>query len=600
MERMIENILEYPFDSKLILRRKTSIKRKLLESGDTFIQKKIAVLGGSTTSEIVDILELFLLNAGIKPEFYESDYGQFWFDAVYRNGALIQFHPDVVYIHTSNRNIRKYPSITDSKEDINQTIEDEYLFYKNIWDTLSSKIGCIIIQNNFEMPYYRLLGNNEACDIHGKMYFLNKINERFYQYYQENTYFYINDINYLSAVYGLEKWSKPLDWYLYKYSLDASAIPTLTNNIANIIKSIYGKNKKALIVDLDNTLWGGEIGDDGINQIQIGQETPIAQAYYEFQSYLKELKNLGVILNINSKNDFKIASSGLNDSDSVLKMSDFASIQINWENKAQNTRKIINDLNISEDSFVFIDDNPAERDIVKMSFPKISVPTIDSVETYIHTIDKSGYFEFRNIDRDDVKRTEMYQSNLKRSGALKKYLNYDEYLEALDMEAEIGRFNDRYLSRITQLINKTNQFNLTTKRLSESEVKKVSCSESNICLYGKLKDKYGDNGLISAIVGEIDGDILDITLWVMSCRVFSRNMEYLMMDSIVYIAKKRHLSYLIGRYIKTERNSIVKEFYSNCGFQKLSEEDNGNTVWRLSLERYERQNKYIRMVNADE
>lgn len=600
MEQMIENILEYPFDSKLILRKKVSIKKKLIESRDIWTQKKIAVLGGSTTSEIIDILELFLLNSGIKPEFYESDYGQFWYDAVYQNEKLIHFHPDIVYIHTSNRNIKKYPSITDNKEDIEQAIEAEYQFYKNIWDTLYSKIGCIIIQNNFEMPFYRCLGNSEACDMHGKINFLNKINEKFYEYYNQNTYFYINDINYLSATYGLEKWSKPLDWYLYKYSLDASAIPTLAHNIANIIKSIYGKNKKSLIVDLDNTLWGGVVGDDGINHIQIGQETPMGQAYFEFQSYLKELKNLGVILNINSKNDFDVASSGLNESDSILKMSDFVSTQINWDSKDNNTRKIIDELNISEDSFVFIDDNPAERELVKRSFPNIAVPVMDSVEKYINIIDKSGYFEFRSVVQDDIERTEMYKSNLQRQKMKEKYLNYDEYLESLEMEAEIGKFSDKYLSRITQLINKTNQFNLTTMRLTESEVRKVACSEKAICIYGKLKDKYGDNGLISAVIGEICEDSLDITLWIMSCRVFNRRMEYLMMDTIVNMAKEYKLSYIIGRYRKTDRNCIVKDFYGNCGYKKMEEDADGNIVWRLSIESYKVQNKCIRMVNIDE
>jgi FkbH-like protein len=591
-----KDYLMYPFDAKLILRKKRSIKEQLLKKNKKLIVKKIAVLGGSTTSEIIDILELFLINSGIKPEFYESEYGQYWCDVVFQNDKLMRFKPNIVYIHTSIRNITQFPSIDDDNDRIDQLVQVQYLHFKKMWDMIHDMFGCVVIQNNFEMPYYRLLGNSDGSDIHGKLHFINQLNELFNVYYQQNTYFYINDINYLAATFGLEKWSDPCYWYMYKYSLSSEAIPYLTYNLVNIIRSIYGKTKKALILDLDNTIWGGVIGDDGVNGIQIGQDNPIGQAYSEFQTYLKELSKLGVLLNICSKNEYEIAKLGLDCSDSVLKLSDFICSKINWENKMENVKNIIKELNIASDSIVFIDDNPAEREIVKKNYERIETPPINKVEKYINIIDKSGYFEFRNITADDRKRTKMYRLNIERNELKKRFGDYDEYLESLEMKAELGKFHKQYITRIAQLVNKTNQFNLTTKRFTESEINQFAYQEDKICVYGKLRDKFGDNGLVTAIVGSIKKDTIHVLLWIMSCRVFKRNMEFIMFDYFVKQAKSKQIRFITGNYIKTDRNKIVKNLYKDCGFKNVREEDNGDSTWILDIESYKVHNEKIEVV----
>ncbi len=588
--------LEYPFDSEYILNKKKSLKRELLQSSCGFIEKNIAILGGSTTSNIKLILELFLLNNGIKPNFYESEYNQFWQDAMFENRELEEFKPDIIYIHTSNRNITNYPTINTSVEMTNELLENEFTKYSNMWETLFKKYNCPIIQNNFEYPYYRLLGNQDVVIHYGKVNFITRLNLKFAEYAEVNEKFFINDINYQSSLYGLEKWSDQFYWHMYKYSLSVPAIPTLAYNIANIIKAIYGKNKKGLVLDLDNTLWGGVVGDDGVENIAIGQETSEGQVYSEFQQYLKELKNLGMVLNINSKNDLENAIAGLNHPDGILKPEDFIVIKANWQPKSNNMQEIADELNIGVDSLVFIDDNPAERAIINQHIPNVSTPDIQKPEKYIEIIDRAGYFEVTNISSEDLKKNEMYKKNVERKNAISTFENYDEYLKSLQMNAKIEKFIPMYMSRIAQLTNKSNQFNLTTKRYTQSEIEEIANNEEYITLYGKLEDIFGDNGVISVVIGHIKQDVLEIDLWIMSCRVLKRDMEFAMMDELVKTAKQRNINIIKGFYYPTMKNAMVKDFYEMQGFTKIQEDEKGNTVWELEInDNYENKNKFIKV-----
>ena len=592
----MHELLKYPFDGDKILQKKKRIKRELLSEDTAFIDKNIAVLGGSTTNSVVDALELFLLNNGIKPKFYQSEFGQFWQDAMFGNEDLDGFKPDIIYIHTSNRNIVNYPDVKMSAQEINDMLNEQYDYYAAMWDKLNDKFSCTIIQNNFEMPLYRLLGNKDVSDIHGRTNYLNRLNNMFYEYANTQNNFFINDINYLSASYGLEKWSDTFFWHMYKYALAVPAIPSLAFSVSNIIKSIYGKNKKALVLDLDNTLWGGVVGDDGAEGIAIGKETSMGQVYYEFQEYAKQHKDLGVLLCVNSKNDHENALIGLNHPEGHLKPEDFIIIKANWENKDDNIISIAEELNILPESLVFADDNPVERGIVEAQIKGIAVPVMDGVENYIKTIDKSGFFEVTNFSDDDMKRNDMYVANAKRAKLNKSFENYQDYLLSLDMIGEIKEFEDIYLPRITQLTNKSNQFNLTTKRYQEQEIKEVMESSDHIALYGKLNDKFGDNGIITVVIGRQENKILHMELWLMSCRVLKRDMEFAMMDDIVKRAKERDIEKIVGYYYKTAKNNMVSEFYGKFGFQKVSQE-NDDSVWEMDMANYTNKNKVIKVEN---
>ena len=324
--------LEYPFDSEYILKKSKSIKKQLLaeDAGNAEsamktqrLHKKIAVLGGSTTYDIIRILELFLLDDGIEPEFYESEYDQCYQDAVFGNEKLDGFAPDLIYIHTSMRNIKSFPTLDMSTEQVEKSAAGEYDRYLDMWEHLAAKFSAPIIQNNFEYPFYRIMGNRDAVDIHGRISYVDRLNRKFYEYADTHKNFFINDINYAASCYGLDKWADPGYWHMYKYCMCMQAIPSFAFNLSHIIKAVFGKNKKALALDLDNTLWGGVIGDDGPENLEIGQETSMGQVYAEFQSYLKSEKDIGVVLTVDSKNDPENALAGLNHPAGTLRPDDF-------------------------------------------------------------------------------------------------------------------------------------------------------------------------------------------------------------------------------------------------------------------------------------
>ena len=592
--------LEYPFDAEYIIAKRRAIRRRLLADGRPRIEKKIAVFGGSTTSDIVKTLELFLLDAGVAPSFYESEYAQYFQDAMFPDESLLAFAPDVVFVHTSNRNITNWPEMTDDEAAVEARLDAEYRKFAAMWDSVREKFRCPIIQNNFEPPFYRLLGNLDAADPRGRTRFLTRLNERFAAYAASHEGFYINDLAYVAADYGLREFSNPLFWNMYKYAMCFEAIPAFAFNTANIIKSIFGKSKKALALDLDNTLWGGVVGDDGVDGIAIGQETGVSQSYYEFQAYLKQLKARGVILTVCSKNDRQNAIDGLNHPEGALKPDDFIVIKANWENKDRNIVEIAQELNILPDSIVFADDNPAERAIVRAQVPGVTVPELEGVENYIAAIDRSGCFEVTSFTADDLKRNEMYKNNVQRAAQQAAFADYGEYLRSLEMTAIIDDFIPVYLERITQLSNKSNQFNLTTRRYTVAEMESVYHNPDYIRLYGKLIDKFGDNGVVSVVIGRVEGKTLDLELWLMSCRVLKRDMELAMLDRLVERCRARGVETIYGNYYPTAKNNMVRELYGSFGFEKISEDAAGNTRWALEVASYEPKNHVIAVRGNEE
>jgi FkbH-like protein len=589
---MIE--LEYPYKSEDIIKQKRKIKKELLDAKKTFIDVKIALLAGSTINELKDILEIFLLNYGIKPEFYLSEYNKYYEDAVFDNPELENFNPDIVYIFTSARNIIHDFDLSTSAEKINAKLDTEYNKYFSIWENIKKKYKAVIIQNNFEYPSYRLLGNKDISDIHGLSNFLTRLNGKFYEYAEDNQSFFICDINYIASNYGLSRWHSDKLYALYKLPCDVMAFPDIAYNVSNIIKSIYGKNKKALAVDLDNTLWGGVISEDGEENVKVGPEIPEGEIYLDFQKYIKKLKSLGVLLNVVSKNDEEIAISGLKNTDGVLKPDDFIKIKANWEPKSDNIIKISKELKLGADAFAFIDDNPMERDIVKKNVSEIGVVNVSSPENYIRELDRSGFFEVTNVTKEDIDKTKQYKEMQEREDFKNSFLDYTEYLKSLDMKAEINAFEEKYYDRISQLSNKSNQFNLTTKRYTVEDIKNVSEDKNYITLYGKLIDKFGDNGIVSLVVGRIRGNELNLELFLMSCRVLKREMEYKMLDALVEKCRDIGVDKIKAKFIKTEKNSMVKNLLADFGFTKLKEDEHENSEWELSnLQNYTNKCKVI-------
>lgn len=579
----VPKALRFPLAPSEILLKRQMLKKELLKQTN-LVQTRIAILGGSTTSEVKSMLELFLLAQGIQPTFYESEYNRYAEDVLFENPDLWSFKPDIAFIHTTWRNVSEFPELLEADAEVEKRLRRETARFERIWEKIHAGLGALIIQNNFDLPRLRPLGNLEASESYGRVNFLMRLNAEFASYARTHSRFLINDILYISSQMGLSGWEDSTYWYNFHMALSPAATVAMAHNLAAIVKSVYGKTKKCLILDLDNTLWGGVIGDDGVQNLILGRDHAVGEAFVNFQRYVKDLQRRGIILAICSKNDPENAKEGFSHPDSVLRMEDFSAFKANWNPKPDNIREIAAELNIGLDSLVFVDDNPAERALVAGQIPEVAVPEVGSdVTRFAEVLEHERYFEVDKIVQDDLDRSAYYTSNAQRSAYQTDFRDYGEFLASLEMTAEIGPFVPVYLERITQLTNKTNQFNLTTRRYTGAEVEAISRDHACITLYGRLVDRFGDNGLVSVLIGRVAEETVEVDLWLMSCRVLKREMEYAMFDALVEQCLARGIRKIVGVYIPSKKNKMVAGHYADLGFTRVEGNPGDRELWRYDV-----------------
>jgi FkbH-like protein len=579
-----------------LLRSKSKLRRQL--QNHSCRDLRIAVLRGSTVNEMIDFAELFLLVEGFRCTFYQSEYNKYYEEAVLDSERIVKFRPDIVYVHTSCMNLQGWPPLSATEADHESFVAAEFSRFQQIWHSLQQNVGSHIIQNNFELPPFRVLGNVDSIAYGGRARFVNRLNVQFANEALNDPRLFVQDVNALSAALGSRNWFDWERWYSYKIMTTPAASLALARSVTAIVRALYGRSRKCLVLDLDNTLWGGVIGDDGPENIKIGRETAVGEAYTAFQEYCLMLRSRGILLAVCSKNDEETAKHGFEHPDSVLKLSHFSAFRANWEPKHENLTAIAKELNLGIDSLVFVDDNPAERALVASQLPMVAVPDVGSdVTRFIPALEAGGYFETVRVSAEDFSRADTYAANSQRALLKSKFRDYGEYLDSLQMTAEIDAFKPVYLDRITQLTNKTNQFNLTTRRYTAAEIQKMSLDPAYITLYGKLTDAFGDNGLVSVIVGRKDGSTLHIELWLMSCRVLKRDLELAMLDELVTRAQAAGIETIVGYYYRTPRNSMVADHYRRLGFECESQDpDGGQSMWRLQLTTdYQPKRRYIQV-----
>ncbi len=587
-------MFKYPLDSEMILARKRSLKKELLQK-EGLTEKRVAILSGTTIGEVKNILELFLLDSGIKPVFFEGGYGRYYEELLFDDPSLREFAPDILYLHTGIHNIDNLPFAGEDKKTVEDRLSAEW---KKIESVLISvmRYGCPVITNNFEYPSVRVMGNREAYDPAGKVRFITELNLRLSDYARDNDSVFIHDINYLSAWYGLERWADPSYYHSYKYGLAPDAIPLLCLSVSSIIKALFGKNKKALMLDLDNTLWGGVIGDDGVEGIRLGVESPEGMAYSDLQNYARELRRIGVLLGVLSKNEEQAARDGFSHPASTLSPDDFSIFYADWDNKPDNLRKAAESLNLGTDYFVFLDDNPAERELMDKAGLGVEVAAYTLPERVAEQLSMSGYFEVVSLSEDDRKRADMYRENQIRKTVEGQFSDYKEYLKSLGMRVYFSSFTSERQQRITQLANKTNQFNMTSKRYTQEEIAAVEEDKSRIKIAARLVDKFGDNGIVSELVARIEGDKAIIELFLMSCRVFNRDLEFAMIDELVRQGKEKGVRTIEGIYRKTKKNVVVEDLYPLLGFDMLLNQGE-ETRYQLDLSTYHTKNHDIEVIH---
>jgi FkbH-like protein len=529
-----------------------------LKNKEVITECKIAILSGSTTALVSRLLKLFLLNNGIKVEVFEGHFGNFFIDAINPSAELLAFKPDIVYIHTSRVNLKSFGNLRGfvTGEDGNTFVDDEISQSLKIWKSLSGRLDCWIIQNNFDFPVDLALGNSEATEAFGHNLVTNEINHRLVFESKSYGQVLIHDINSLSASIGLDDWWSSRDWIQYGLAVSTTAHPRLSFSLASVITSILGESKKCLILDFDNTLWGGVIGEVGVNLIELGPDTARGKAFLEFQLTIKDLASRGVLIAGCTKNEMKNALAGLNHPNSILKPEDFAIIEASWDPKPVAMQRIIQLLNIGARFFVFVDDSKVEVHSVKAEFPEIETVLLDSKfpEKYSSCVLRPRYFESAKLTREDVSRKgSQITVNVKRATHANSY-DHIRILRDLNAVATIGKPRSDQLERVLQLVNKTNQFNLNGIRRTPSEIKRFAEDADSLLLVGEFKDDLTNYGLTSVIGGRFVAQTLKVEVWVMSCRTFDRYFEHAMLVALCdEIAKNANGDFSLD-FKRTARN----------------------------------------------
>ncbi len=556
------------------------LKKNLKKDFSSLPVKKIAVLGDTSTQLLVQALKGTGYEEGINFEIFEAEYDQIDHEIFDQESELYTSNPDYVIIFQSSQKLlANYNKSTEEKK---KTFAADTLAHISVLiNIINSRIKSKIIYFNFAEINDNVFGNFANKLDFSFIYNLRKINLGLMDMSREIKSVYINDINMLQSSVGFERSYDAKLHITADMVFSLEFIPYAAKSTVDIILSLTGKAKKCLILDLDNTLWGGIIGDDGVENIQIG-ELGIGKAFTQLQLWAKQLKQRGIILAVCSKNDHDVARGAFdNHPDMVLKYEDFAVFQANWDNKAENIKQIQEFLNIGYDSMVFLDDNPFERNLVKSFLPEITIPDLpEDPAEYLNYLSRLNLFETSSYSEEDAGRSDQYRVEFERSQVKKAFTNEDEYLASLEMLSECKPFDVYSIPRVSQLTQRSNQFNLRTQRYSESDVKTIADSDDYLTLSFTLEDKFGHYGLISLIILKKEKDSLFIDTWIMSCRVLKRTMENFVLNIIAETAKGNGFNKLIGEYIPTAKNKMVKDHYTNYGFSE------SNGLFELVLDNY--------------
>jgi FkbH-like protein len=545
---------------------------------------RIAVLGSMTTNPLVNLVDLYLQSGRVAAEFYESDYGTIHQEFLDPDSGLRRFEPDLVVILTTWRDLRLKPQLSDTRDDVRRKVDDEIATWIPLWRIAREELRCQVIQSNFASPPWRTMGNLETRHPAGFGRFISLVNQALADNAPPGLT--IHDVDQLAAAAGRWEWGDERFFHQAKLPCAPEYLVDYAHSLAALIIAQQGGGRKCLVLDLDNTLWGGVIGDDGLGGIRLGQGDPESEAFAAFQSYVKSLGERGVILAVCSKNDEVIAREVFEKHPGmVLRLDDISCFVANWDDKATNLARIAEQLNIGLNSLVFFDDNPAERSIVRRLRPEVAVPEVPGDPAYyIRALDRQRYFEALTISAEDLKRTEFYRADSKRQSLESSADDLEGFLRSLDMAARIESITESTVERAAQLINRSNQFNLTTRRYTNADVLGLMANPNWITRTVSLRDRFGDNGLISVLLARVESDALVIDTWLMSCRVLKRGVERLLLNNLIAAAAERGLARLLGEYIPTSKNSLVKDHYQALGFSPVTGGILERSCWELRID----------------
>lgn len=562
------------------------LKQNLKKDISNLDKIKVAVVGDTATQFLATAIKGYGIEIGYDINLFEAEYNQIERQFMDPTSDLYQFDADYIVVFQSSHKWNEHYALLNSEQQ--STLATDRLDFVNLICQLTK---ARIIYMNYPEIDESIFGSYANKVKTSFVYQLRKFNYELMNLSQQNQNLYICDISSLYAKYGRDFMFDPAIYTSTEMILSVDGVPLVAKRIIDIVSAIQGKFKKCLILDLDNTVWGGVIGDDGIEGIQLGHGLGIGKVFTEFQMWVKKLKNRGIIICICSKNDEDKAKEPFEKHpDMILHLDDIAVFMANWETKVDNIRSIQKILNIGFDSMVFLDDNPFERNIVRENIEGITVPELpEDPAEYLEFLYSKNLFETAAYSNADKDRTKQYQVEAKRIILSKSFTNEADFLKSLNMVSVVEGFTKFNTPRVAQLSQRSNQFNLRTIRYTDAEITDLAKSLDVIDLSFTLEDKFGDNGLICAIIMKPKSkDTLFIDTWFMSCRVLKRGMENFTLNTMVAKAKDAGYRYIEGEYIPTQKNAMVKDHYINLGFERIDE-----THYRLNLESYQNKECYI-------
>jgi FkbH-like protein len=562
--------LDWPKLNRLagVLGRARLAKRDL----DPLQPFRLGLLGTGTLEMIAPVLEASALRHGIALECITAPYGLHGQQILDPSSLINRSKCDAVLLALDHRGLPLRPGMTEA--DAGRIVGDAAALLDGFRENLHRHSGTTCIVQTVAAAPEPLFGNADRRIAASQRYIVDAFNRELLSRL-EGTPDVVLDAAGLAETVGLARWHCPSQWNMAKLPFADRFVPLYADHVGRLIGALRGKSRRCLVLDLDNTVWGGVIGDDGMEGIKLAEGDAVGEAFRSVQAMALELRRRGIVLAVSSKNDDAVARRVLHDhAEMLLREEHIAVFQANWNDKATNIKAVSEQLSLGLDSFVFLDDNPVERGIVRQLLPEVAVPELPSDPAfYARTLAAAGYFESTTFSAEDSQRARFYETNARRVALKESVGGLQAYYDSLDMEITFSPFDKVGRSRIVQLINKSNQFNLTTRRYSEAEVAALEADRNCLTLQVRLTDVFGDNGMISVVICRPQGQrIWAIDTWLMSCRVLGRNVEAMVLRELVLQAREGGITRLVGRYVPSGRNEMVRDHYSKLGFEPGDEE----------------------------
>lgn len=553
---------------------------------------RLAVLGSYTTNQLVDLTRLVAARRGIRLDIYEAGFAQYQQEVLDDHSGLWAFDPDYILLAVHEGELH----LPEFSRDPSDAVDSELARWTSLWDSIHDRSNAKIVQSNFvarpEDPFghlsARLSGTRRAM--------IGSLNIKLGEAAGEKVA--VLDCAHLASVAGRSVWFDDRYWHRSKQAVGFNALPLLSSQLVGLLAAEMGMSRKCLVLDLDGTLWGGVLGEDGAENLSLGHG-PDGEAFVAFQEYIAALKSRGIVIAVCSKNDEDLARSAFEGHPAMrLKPDDVSIFVANWRPKPENIEQIARDLDLGLDALVFVDDNPAERAAVRRQLPEVDVISLpEDPAGFVDALASYPFFAMSTFTAEDERRTDQYRARAQAAGLKAQAKSLEDFLEQLGMTATIGDFNDLQLGRVAQLIGKTNQFNLTRRRHTRAEIESMRDDPDYTHFHIGLRDLFGDHGVVGVAIGRRTGGVLEIDTLLMSCRVIGRTVEAVMLSELYDRALEMGCTHLKGIYRPSSKNSLVADLYDRHGFQE-SQAGSEETVWLYDLSAGRFENRFIEVEYA--